>query len=422
MPESAGEPPGAGGLEAAEISYHAAVSVQMDFGLLASTASQSPFPYYTFFRYDPDGRSSTRFDSYIVDDIQWLRVVQLRGQSEVGGHSWIVAGYNKNTTPWQYLMNMGWGGGTTDWYTCDDVFPEEQHIVTRIAPEDVVRFVAPAVFGGGGDGTPSDPYLGLAYALQQAPDDTTLILKAGTTQTLTGTSAVLDRPMTFKGHDRAPTSCARRRRAGYGRTAGTPATLAGRIAARRHTSGSDVPSSAPALFIMVPPAAPLRVVFVECLQPAAAGVVAPVKAADVRLDVQQRRAVEDVDVLDMQRAALETDQAHEAQADGVRAPGTARGEHAVLGVLKEGLDGQPRLPGTVEEVDQPQVRETLEVGQSLGKGRVDLDRAGDSRGEDRLDRGLLGGGVGAVDDADRMQCDFVHARSMQSGLIDASRR
>ena len=127
--------------------------------------------------------------------------MQLRGQSEVGGHSWIVAGYNKSTSPWQYLMNMGWGGGTTDWYMCDDVFPEEQRIVTRVAPRDIVRFVAPEVFGGGGDGTPSAPYLGLAHALQQVPDDTTLILKAGTSQTLTGTSALLDRPMTLKGHD-----------------------------------------------------------------------------------------------------------------------------------------------------------------------------------------------------------------------------
>lgn len=200
IPAQATEPPNAGALEAAELSYHAAVSVQMDFGLFASSASQSPFPYYTFFRYDPDARSSTRFDSYVVEDIQWARVVQLRGQDEDdNGHSWIIAGYNKKTSPWQYLMNLGWGGGTTEWCTFDDYFPDEQHIVTRIAPEGVVRFVA--VGTSGGSGAPADPYLGLAHALDRAPDDTTLIMKAGSSHTLNGTDATLDRPMTLKGVD-----------------------------------------------------------------------------------------------------------------------------------------------------------------------------------------------------------------------------
>jgi hypothetical protein len=199
MPAAAAEPPDAGALEAAELSYHAAVAVEMNFGLRASSAFQSPFPYYTFFRYDHDGRSNTCFDIYVVEDIQWSRVVQLIGQDESGGHSWVIAGYNTGTTPWQYLMNLGWGGGTTEWCTFDDYFPDDQHIVTRLAPEDVVRFVA--LGGGGGDGSPDNPYLGLAHALGQAPDDTTLIMKAGSTHTLYGEDALLDRPMTLKGHD-----------------------------------------------------------------------------------------------------------------------------------------------------------------------------------------------------------------------------
>lgn len=199
MPAAASDPPDAGALEAAELSYHAAVAVEMNFGLLASAASQSPFGYYTFFRYDHDARSSSRFDSWVVEDIQWSRVVQLRGENEQGGHSWVIAGYNKGTTPWQYLMNLGWGGGTTEWCTFDDYFPNEQHIVTRIAPDDVVRFVA--LGSGGGDGSPDDPYLGLSHALGQVPDDTTLIMKAGSTHTLYGEDALLDRPMTLKGQD-----------------------------------------------------------------------------------------------------------------------------------------------------------------------------------------------------------------------------
>lgn len=199
MPAVGVEPPDAGTLEAAEISYHAALSVDMDFGLFASSANQSNFPYYTFFRYDPDARSNTRFDSYVVEDIRWLRVVQVRGQNDIGGHSWVIAGYNNSVSPPQYLMNLGWGGGTTEWATFDDYFEDEQHILTRIAPESVVRFVTTG--GSGGDGTPSDPYPNLGTAVNNAPDDTTLIMYAGSTHTLHGTDALLDRPMTLRGYD-----------------------------------------------------------------------------------------------------------------------------------------------------------------------------------------------------------------------------
>jgi hypothetical protein len=199
MRDSATDPPDAGALEAAEVSYHAAVAHHMNFGIFGSSAFLSNVPYWTRFLYDPDARFSQPVDAYVVDDIQWSRVAEIAGHDDTGGHAWVIAGYNKNTTPWQYLMNMGWGGGSTDWYARDEIFPSDQEIVTRISPADVVRFVDLGTFGG--DGSPDNPYHGLNHALNYAPNDTTLIMKVGTTHTLTGSPAVLDRPMTLKGID-----------------------------------------------------------------------------------------------------------------------------------------------------------------------------------------------------------------------------
>ncbi|HXK57861.1 MAG TPA: hypothetical protein PLZ16_14575, partial [Gammaproteobacteria bacterium] len=125
--------------------------------------------------------------------------VQIRGSGDSGGHSWIAAGYNTSTTPTQFLMNMGWGGGTTDWYSCDEVFPDSQGIVIRIAPQGVVRFVESGATAG--DGTPAAPYANLPAALTDAPAGTTLIMKAGSAHTLSGSPAVLSGPLILKGYD-----------------------------------------------------------------------------------------------------------------------------------------------------------------------------------------------------------------------------
>ena len=202
MRDEATDPPSAGDLEAAEISYHAGVVLGMDYGVKGSSASTdfTPWIYNTRFDFDPDAYYTGFNESLIIENIRWFRLVQIRGETEDGGgHSWIIAGYNTNVSPTQYLMNMGWGGGTTEWYTRDAMFPYDQGQVLNIAPESVVRFA-----GGGGifaDGSPDNPFSNLEYAIAIVPDDTTLVLKAGTTHTLSGSPVVLDKPMTLKGYD-----------------------------------------------------------------------------------------------------------------------------------------------------------------------------------------------------------------------------
>jgi hypothetical protein len=201
LEDSHSDPPDAGDAEAAKLSRHTSVSVYMWYGMFGSGSGNdiADDAYRMYFRYDPDVTYTTRNVDAMVEEIRWYRTLQLGGSGDTGGHSWVVAGYNTGTTPTEFLMNMGWGGGTTTWHSVDEIFPNSQDHVTQIAPEGVVRFVDHGASGG--DGSPAEPYLGLDGALTDAPDNTTLIMKAGSTHALPGSPAVLNKPMTLKGYD-----------------------------------------------------------------------------------------------------------------------------------------------------------------------------------------------------------------------------
>ena len=190
----------AGDVEVAKLCHHAGIGVGMGYGKLASTAGQTRNGLVNYFRYDSDATEAPRDVDAMVEDIQWLRPLEISGSEEgVGGHSWIVSGYNQNTTPWQFEMNMGWGGGSTEWYSVDEVFPDSQWNTKLIAPEEGVKFV-----GGGtrGDGSPNSPISDLETALETVPAGTLLVMKAGSTHTLAapGGSVILDQPIRLTGH------------------------------------------------------------------------------------------------------------------------------------------------------------------------------------------------------------------------------
>ncbi|MCP5007831.1 MAG: hypothetical protein GY941_28425 [Planctomycetes bacterium] len=129
----------------------------------------------------------------LIEDIQWLRPVLIEGN----GHAWVIYGYKKSTN--QFMVNMGWGGNSDGWYTLDKMRSGiGQNIVKRIAPLDVVRFVGNTTSG---DGSPSNPHRNIEEALQNAPDNATLIFKAGSTNTFSTYRLVIDRPLTLKGYN-----------------------------------------------------------------------------------------------------------------------------------------------------------------------------------------------------------------------------
>ena len=205
-------PPG-GNAAVATLCYHAGVAVSMDYGIRGSGAftqdAADALPDH--FRYDKDALYMSRDIDLMTNEIQWLRPVILRGYDpRHGAHAWVVYGYNKRTDPdRQFRMNMGWGGASDDWYSCDNIdcldndgnpdFNQNQGHVTEIAPADVVNFVGrdDMVFG---DGSPDEPYRDIETAISLCDDGATLIFKAGSDNTLSGSNLIINRPLTLKGH------------------------------------------------------------------------------------------------------------------------------------------------------------------------------------------------------------------------------
>jgi hypothetical protein len=193
------------GYEAAQLSYHAGLAVRMAYGLDASTSSTPDVPgaLTTHFRYDPTSAYGEVDANQIVNEIQWLRPVIMRGDGPAGGHCWVIYGYNQQTSPWQFEMNMGWGPGGQDWpgwYSFDTVpqgITNKLAIVTKVAPLDVVKFVGAS---GSGNGSPGSPYQNVEEALANAPNNTsTLIFQAQSVNTFSAATLYINRPLTLKG-------------------------------------------------------------------------------------------------------------------------------------------------------------------------------------------------------------------------------
>lgn len=209
MADEAGSLP-AGGIDAvATLCYHAGVAVQMDYGIEGSGAlmNDANDALEDNFRYSRDASCGSPDIQEITENIQWLRPVMLGGHSNSGaGHAWVIYGYNKRTDPnRQFLMNMGWGGNGDDWYSCDNIdynhdnipdFNIDQEQIIQIAPLKNAQFVGNR---NSGDGSPDSPHKDIEDAIRNAPSATTLIFKAGSTNTFSANTLVIDRPFTIKG-------------------------------------------------------------------------------------------------------------------------------------------------------------------------------------------------------------------------------
>lgn len=191
------DPPDAGDAEAAKLCYHLGAAIDMDYGVLGSGSSiaNTPAALRDLYRYDRDIAVQAPETWCFLDDLSWMRPLQLGGYNDEGGHAWVVQGYDTSTDPPQYLMNYGWGGAPA-WALLDDIFPNGQSIVRLTAPAGVVRFVGSPTAG---DGSPSAPFADLAAAAAAAPDGATLIFRAGSDNTFPGSSLTITRPMTLKG-------------------------------------------------------------------------------------------------------------------------------------------------------------------------------------------------------------------------------
>jgi len=194
----------AGDTAVATLCYHAGVACEMDYGVWGSAAwpdsAVSAFKYN--FRYDDDVEYVVRDTGLyasgvndMIDEIQWLRPVNYTGWEMV--HSWIIFAYNRTFLPDSIQFGMNSVNGTIDWISWENTYPYANHCFIRyIAPENAVKFVGAP---NPGDGSPDDPYQNIQEAIAEAPDGATLIFKAGSDNTFSGTSLLINRPLTLKG-------------------------------------------------------------------------------------------------------------------------------------------------------------------------------------------------------------------------------
>ncbi|MBN1149260.1 MAG: C10 family peptidase [Anaerolineales bacterium] len=198
-----------GDSEVAEIMLHVGVAMDTGYGIHGSgsdlwRATLAPeVPMVSYMRYDPDLLyANPLVANDVVTEIQWLRPAPIGGSDANGaGHAWVLFGYNKNVSPWQFKMNMGWNDGTDGWYSLDNV-PRDldlnHNCLVRMAPQGVVGFVGAAAPG---DGSPNAPYQNIEEALAEAPNGAALIFKAGSVNTFAAGTLTINKPLTLMGEE-----------------------------------------------------------------------------------------------------------------------------------------------------------------------------------------------------------------------------
>jgi hypothetical protein len=207
MTDSASQLSPAGTTAVATLSYHAGIACHMNYHVFVSTTNNGNLidALKDHFYYDSDGSVSEVDITQMTDEIQWLRPFAVGGSDTAGrgSHTWVVYGYSKSTDPdRQFKMNMGWDGVGDGWFCLDTVATGGCVFHTS----EQTKYLAPscAKFVGDdspGDGSPNDPYQHIQGALSQAPDGAVLIFKAGSDNTFSSDSLVLDRRLTLKGKD-----------------------------------------------------------------------------------------------------------------------------------------------------------------------------------------------------------------------------
>jgi hypothetical protein len=91
---------------------------------------------------------------------------------------------------------------------------------------------------------------------------------------------------------------------------------------------------------------------VNRILPAVACSLDTIESGGIRLDVEQRSPIQDVDMIDMKHIPLATAQFHDAEPDGIGTAGCARGKYSPIDVLEKGFHHKPRRPAPAEVIDE----------------------------------------------------------------------
>lgn len=147
--------PGGVNTAIAELLYHVAVAVEMDFGPSGSEANGYAEQMEPWFNLSTD-YDSLRRDFYT--DQEWVNIIvdQLNQKYPIGymgftsnmavGHMWVCDGYQDST---YFHMNWGWGGSSNGYFTLNNLqgFNTFQYIGINFYP-DMVNYVYPNYAAG----------------------------------------------------------------------------------------------------------------------------------------------------------------------------------------------------------------------------------------------------------------------------------
>ncbi|MBF0450481.1 MAG: C10 family peptidase [Candidatus Magnetomorum sp.] len=167
--------------------YHCGISVDMDYGPIASSADAKYGPahaWVTYFKYSPSIVSAERSD---YTDNDWLQMIRQelsekrpilyygRNQNNQNGHAFVCDGYQSNGF---FHFNWGWGGSFDGYYALNTLTPDsdsdysyQQGAVFKIEPSSPVSLIFPYKESFEGDLIPDpwivkgdDAYVGLKEA------------------------------------------------------------------------------------------------------------------------------------------------------------------------------------------------------------------------------------------------------------------
>lgn len=114
--------------EVAKLIYHCGVSVDMDYGPESSGSylSLSPNALHTYFGYGMSSYihknqySASSWNDIIKNQLDSLRPVLYRGQSDAGGHAFVCDGYDDQD---YFHFNWGWNGSNNGYYLLSGLTP-----------------------------------------------------------------------------------------------------------------------------------------------------------------------------------------------------------------------------------------------------------------------------------------------------------
>lgn len=138
----------ASGAKVAQLCYDLGVMSQMDYSPEGSGAlGDSPILLPQYFGYDKSMRyynrldfSDDRWEELIRDEIDACRPVFHCGNSNEGGHAFVLDGYNEDR---YFSINYGWGGAMNAFYTMTPIEGHEDELTEFNRWQDMVCHIMP---------------------------------------------------------------------------------------------------------------------------------------------------------------------------------------------------------------------------------------------------------------------------------------